>query len=179
MQAQVFHGRPADSQGRTEQEMRTYDFLDKLGIEYLRSDHIAAPTMEVCSAIDRGLGLPLYKNLFLSNRQQTKFYLLMMPGTKNFKTSIVSSQLGVSRLSFGNEEYMKQFLDIRPGSVSVMGLMNDRENRVQLLIDEEVLSGEYVGCHPCKNTSSIKIKTSDLLEKFLPAVHHTPIVVKL
>lgn len=176
---QLYHGRPEDCTGREEREIRTYDMLDSLGIDYMRSDHPPASSMEVCKTIDRGLDTLICKNLFLMNRQKTQFYMLMMPGEKPFKTSVVSSQLGVSRLSFADEEHMLEFLDVQPGSVSVMSLMNDKEGRVRLLIEEDVLKGEYVGCHPCKNTSSIKLKTSDLLEKFLPAINHTPTIVKL
>ena len=176
---ELYQGRPADCAGREEREIRTYDLLDSLGIAYIRTDHEPATTMEVCNVIDGVLDVLICKNLFLCNRQQTDFYLLMMPGDKPFKTKDLSAQLGVSRLSFANEEFMEELLDLHPGSVSVMGLMNDRDNRVRLLIDEEVLQGEYVGCHPCRNTSSIKLKTADLMEKFLPAVHHTATVVRL
>lgn len=172
-------GRPASDAGRMEKEIRVYDLLDSLQIDYQRVDHEAAMNMEVCEAIDVALQATICKNLFLCNRQETDFYLLMMPGTKKFKTKDLSKQLGVSRLSFASEEYMEQFLDITPGSVSVMGLMNDRDHRVQLVIDEDVLAGEYVGCHPCINTSSLKIKTQELVEKILPAMGHTPIVVHL
>ena len=176
---ELYNGRPENCEGRIPQEIRTYDLLDQLGIPFVRTDHDPATTMEVCNVIDAVLDVLICKNLFLCNRQQTNFYLLMMPGDKPFKTKDLSSQLGVARLSFASEEYMTQFLDLHPGSVSVMGLMNDHENRVQLLIDEDVLKGAYLGCHPCQNTSSIKLRTSDLLEKFLPAVHHQPIIVKL
>lgn len=176
---ELHHGRPADCTGREEREIRTYDLLDQLGIDYIRTDHDPATTMEVCHVIDGVLDVLICKNLFLCNRQQTNFYLLMMPGDKPFKTKDLSAQLGVSRLSFASEEHMQELLDVLPGSVSVMGLMNDPDNRVRLVIDREVLEEEYVGCHPCKNTSSIKLRTSDLLEKFLPAVHHTPTVVTL
>lgn len=176
---QLHQGRPADCSGRHEREIRTYDLLDSLGIPYVRTDHEPATTMEVCNVIDAVLDVLICKNLFLCNRQKTDFYLLMMPGDKPFKTKDLSGQLGVARLSFADESFMEELLDLHPGSVSVMGLMNDRENRVRLLIDEDVLQGEYVGCHPCENTSSIKLKTSDLLEKFLPAVHHSPTVVRL
>ena len=172
-------GRPADLNGRQEKEARVYDLLDALGIRYKRVDHPAAQTMEACEEIEKTLGVEICKNLFLRNRQKTEFYLLMMPGEKPFKTKDLSRQLGVARLSFGKPEYMEQFLDITPGSVSVMGLMNDKEQRVQLLIDEKVIQNEYVGCHPCINTVSMKLKTSDLLEKFLPAVGHKPIMVRL
>ena len=106
-------------------------------------------------------------------------YLLMMPGEKKFKTKELSSQIGSARLSFAGPEFMEEFLDITPGSVSVMGLMNDHGGRVRLLIDQDVLKDEYVGCHPCINTSSLKIKTCDMLEKFLPYVQHDYTVVVL
>lgn len=176
---EIYIGRPENTVGRDEQEIRVYDFLDKLDIKYIRTDHDPATTMEICQIIDGVLDVLICKNLFLCNRQQTTFYLLMMPGDKPFKTKDLSHQLGVARLSFANEEFMQKFLDLTPGSVSVMGLMNDKNNDVQLLIDKDVLTGEYVGCHPCRNTSSIKLLTRDLTEKFLPSVRHDPIIVEL
>jgi len=158
---------------RQERELRTYTLLDEIKIPYTRIDHAPAMTMEACEDVDKALGTQMCKNLFLCNRQQTDFYLLLMPGAKKFRTKTLSAQLGCSRLSFADESHMAELLDIHPGSVSVLGLMNDRENRVQLLIDEDLLRDEYIGCHPCVNTSSLKIKLSDVLEKFLPAVHHS------
>lgn len=173
------NGRPKDVSGRLEKEIRTYDFLDELGIEYKRIDHEEASTMEVCAKIDEALKATICKNLFLCNRQETDFYLLMMPGDKKFKTKDLSKELEVARLSFANEEYMEKFLDITPGSVSVMGLMNDKEKRVRLVIDEDVLKGEEIGCHPCINTSSIKFSTKDLVDKIIPALNHEMTVVTL
>lgn len=172
-------GRPKYTAGRLEKEIRTYDLLDKLGVAYERVDHEAAMTMEVCQEIDKVLQATICKNLFLCNRQENKFYLLMIPDTKVFHTKDLSAQINSSRLSFAKSEYMEKFLDITPGSVSVLGLMNDTENHVQLLIDEDVLKGEFIGCHPCINTSSIRFHTSDLVEKVLPAVNHEFIKVKL
>lgn len=172
-------GRPQELVGRKEREIRVYDLLDELGIEYERVDHEAAMTMEACLTVDEALQVNMCKNLFLCNRQKTNFYLLMMPGDKVFKTKELSAQIGSARLSFATEEYMLEFLDIHPGAVSVMGLMNDKENKVQLLIDEDVLAEEYVGCHPCVNTASLKIKTKDVVETYLPAVHHEMRIVKL
>ena len=173
------NGRPKAVSGRLEKEIRTYDFLDELGIEYKRIDHEEASTMEVCAKIDEALKATICKNLFLCNRQETDFYLLMMPGDKKFKTKDLSKELEVARLSFANEEYMEKFLDITPGSVSVMGLMNDKEKRVRLVIDEDVLKGEEIGCHPCINTSSIKFSTKDLVDKIIPALNHEMTVVTL
>ncbi len=172
-------GRPADTAGRLEKEIRTYDLLDRLGVEYERIDHEPAMTMEDCKEVDQLLEAVICKNLFLCNRQKTAFYLLMIPDTKVFHTKDLSAQIGSARLSFAKPEYMEEFLDITPGSVSVMGLMNDKEHRVQLLIDEDVLNGEYIGCHPCINTSSIRFKVKDLVEKVIPAMGHDFVKVKL
>ena len=172
-------GRPADTTGRLDKEIRTYDLLDGLGVGYDRVDHAPAMTMEDCKEVDEILESMVCKNLFLCNRQETAFYLLMIPDTKVFHTKDLSAQIGSARLSFAKPEYMEKFLDITPGSVSVMGLMNDTEHRVKLLIDEDVLASEYVGCHPCINTSSIRFRTSDLVEKILPAMEHDFIKVKL
>lgn len=172
-------GRPADTAGRLDKEIRTYDLLDRLGVEYERIDHEPAMTMEDCKEVDQLLEAVICKNLFLCNRQKTAFYLLMIPDTKVFHTKDLSAQIGSARLSFAKSEYMEEFLDITPGSVSVMGLMNDKEHRVQLLIDEDVLDGEYIGCHPCINTSSIRFKVKDLIEKVIPAMGHDFVKVKL
>lgn len=177
---ELHHGRPESMEGRQEREIRVYDFLDSLGIEYWQTDHDKlAYTMEDCLDVDAILEATICKNLFLCNRQKTKFYLLMMPGDKPFKTKELSHQIGSARLSFADEDKMVSLLDIHPGAVSVMGLMNDKDNAVQLLIDEDILDGEFLGCHPCVNTSSLKIRTSDILEKFLPAVGHDYIKVHL
>ncbi len=165
--------------GRLEREVKVYDLLDSLGIKYFRTDHEHADTMEACHEIDAVLETLVCKNLFLCNRQQTQFYLLMMPGDKPFKTKDLSKQIDSARLSFASPEYMEKFLHISPGSVSIMGLMNDTENRVQLLVDKPVIESEDLGCHPCVNTSSLKMRTKDVFEKFLPAVHHGAIVVDL
>ena len=175
----LYKGRPENEEGRLAKEIRSYDLLDSLGVEYERIDHEPAMTMEVCEAIDKALGATICKNLFLCNRQQTDFYLLMMPGDKPFKTKDLSAQIGSSRLSFATPEHMEKYLDITPGSVSVLGLINDKENGVKLLIDEDVLKGEYIGCHPCINTSSLRIKTEDVMNKVIPAMDHSPLMVKL
>ena len=165
-------GRPANCAGRLEKEIRCYDLLDGLGVDYWRVDHYAANTIEVCVAIDEVLGATICKNLFLCNRQKTAFYLLMIPGNKVFKTKDLSHQIGSSRLSFAGAEDMEKYLDITPGSVSVLGLMNDKDKQVQLLVDEEILGDEWLGCHPCINTSSLRIKTADVFGPVLKAMGH-------
>ena len=172
-------GRPADISDRLEKEIAVYLFLEKHGVDFLRVDHQPAMTMEICAEIDKVLGAAICKNLFLCNRQQTDFYLLMMPDDKPFKTKNLSQQIGSARLSFAGAEHMEALLNITPGSVSVMGLMNDTENRVTLLIDEDVLKDDFFGCHPCINTSSLKIKTDDLLNKNIPALGNKFSTVRL
>ena len=175
----VYNGMPDDISGRAEKEIRAYKVLLELGIEFQRVDHSPAMTMEACADIDKALGTAMCKNLFLCNRQMTQFYLLLMPGDKPFKTKDLSYQIGTSRLSFATEEHMADLLDLTPGSATILGLMNDKENSVTLLIDEAVLNEEYICCHPCVNTSSVKIKTSDVLEKLIPVLGNTFITVAL
>lgn len=193
----IYKGRPEDTTGREEREVRVYDLLDSIGVDYDRLDHAPAMNMEVCDAINAAFGRMtleefnaedcsdrtkhaiICKNLFLCNRQKTKFYLLMTPGDKKFLTKKLSAQINSARLSFAGEEEMLKYLDITPGSVSVLGLMNDHSHAVQLLIDSDVLKSEYVGCHPCINTSSLRMRTKDLMEKVIPALRHEPVIVKL
>ena len=180
MERKLENGRPADTTGRTEKEIRTYDLLDRLGIPYERVDHEAAETMEACKAIDEILEpAVICKNLFLCNSKKTNFYLLMIKEDKKFKTKEISHQINSPRLSFAPSEFMEEYLDISPGSVSVLGLMNDTANKVKLLVDEDVLNGEYLGCHPCINTSSLRIRIKDVFETFLNEVEHDYTVVTL
>ena len=173
----LFTGRPADT--RTPREERCYDLLDSLGVEYYRVDHEHADTIQDCELVENLLGAKICKNLFLTNRQQTDFYLLIMPGEKPFKTKLLSKQINTARLSFGTPEQMERYLDTLPGSASVLGLMNDPDNRVRLLVDRDLLNEETFGCHPCQNTSSLRFRTAELFERILPAMHHEPTFVEL
>ena len=175
----LYSGRPDNTDQRLEKEVRCYDLLDSLGIEYTRVDHPAADNMAVCEEIDRTLEASICKNLFLCNRQKTDFYLLMMPGDKPFKTKYLSKQIGSSRLSFATGEDMEALLSITPGSVSVLGLMNDTDKKVRLLVDKDILDAEFVGCHPCINTSSLKLRTADVFGPLLKAMGHMMTTVEL
>ena len=162
----------APTQG-PEKVLESFALLNQLHIPYSRVEHEPAETMEACAAISDALGIRICKNLFLCNRQKTDFYLLTMAEDKPFHTKDLSAQIGSSRLSFAPPEAMERLLDITPGSVRVLGLMNDLENQVQLLIDEDVLRAPVFGCHPCINTSSLRLATADLTARILPAMHHT------
>lgn len=178
MKYKLEKGRPKNSSERLDKEIRTYDLLDSLGIAYERIDHEATETMEACAEIDKELGdAVICKNIFLCNSKKDQFYLLMLEGSKKFKSSSISRQAGSTRLSFAPMEFMEEFLDITPGSVSVLGLMNDKMNKVQLLVDEDVLHGEMFGCHPCINTSSLRLRTADVFGPFLKAINHDYILV--
>lgn len=174
-------GRPDNLNDRLPKELRCYDFLDKLGVEYCHVDHrdMPADTMEACAAIDVALECKICKNLFLCNRQKTQFYLLMMPADKVFKTKDLSTQINSARLSFADAEQMEKFLDITPGAVSVLGLINDKGNSVTLIVDEDILNDKYIGCHPCVNTTSLRIKTTDVFDTLINAANHNKTVVRL
>ena len=175
----LYEGRPADTSGREDKEIRTYDLLDSLQVPFVRVDHDALPTIEACREVDQLLGTEICKNLFLTNRQQTAFYLLLMPGHKPFRTKDLSHQIGSARLSFASPEHMLELLDIAPGSVSVLGLMNDHDGRVRLLIDRDLLQDAYLCCHPCINTSTLKLRMADAIDVLIPALAHAPTYVDL
>ena len=160
-------------------EMAVFALLEELHIPYTRVEHESADTMEDCAAISDKLGVRICKNLFLCNRQKTDFYLLAMPEDKPFHTKDLSAQIGSSRLSFAPPEAMVELLGCTPGSASVLGLMNDKDHRVRLIMDRDTYTSAFFGCHPCKNDGSLKLRTSDLLTVFLPYTGHEVTVVDL
>lgn len=176
---EMHEGRPENTEGRCDAELCSYDLLDSLKIQYKRTDHPPADSLDVCARRAAVLGTRICKNLFLCNFQETAFYLLMMPADKQFKSSVIAGQLGVSRLHFAGEEHMVSLLGLHPGSVSIMGLMYDTRNRVQLLIDRDICGQEEFACHPCINTSSLKFNTSELFGKLIPALCHEPVFVTI
>ena len=153
--------------------------LEELGIPFDRVDHDPAEDMADCAVISQALGADICKNLLLTPRNRSAFYLLAMPGDKPFVTKELSKQIGSSRLSFATAEDLEQLLGVQPGSASVLGLLNDTEHRVTLVLDRAVAESRWFGCHPCRNTSSLRLRTEDVLEKFLPYTGHVPLVVEL
>lgn len=174
---EVHNGAPAES--RSDVENRVYAALAQLEIPFTRVDHEAAFTMEDCAAISAALEVHICKNLMLTPRNRSAFYLLCLPAEKPFSTKDFSKLIGSSRLSFATEEDLVALLGCHAGSASVLGLMNDTEHRVTLAIDRAVAEDEWFGCHPCKNTSSLRLKTRDVLEKFLRATGHEAVIVDL
>ena len=171
-----YAGRPEER--RSPQEEAIYDALEALSIPFYRVDHEHADTMEDCRLIESVLGGKICKNLFLCNRQGTEFYLLMMPGDKPFKTKYLSAQLGCARLSFADAEHMASYLETIPGSVSALELLFDRENRVKLVIDRDLLKEDTVSGHPGFSTSTLRLSREDLL-RYVEAAGHAPTYVDL
>ena len=144
--------------------------LDGLGLPYAGLTHDPADTIALCEEIEQRLGAPIVKNLFLCNQQKTAFYLLLMPGNKVFKTKYLSKQIGSARLSFADADSMRTLLGVQPGSVSVFGLLNDKERRVKLIVDEELTGMDEMGFHPCRNTATVKVRRKDLTDLYLPCL---------
>lgn len=177
MNIKVYSGRPEEARPLVEENV--YKLLLELDISYERADHEEAATMEHCIEIEKALDVGICKNLFLCTRNKSSFYLLIMPGDKPFKTKELSSQINSSRLSFGTAEDMIDMLGVTPGSVSVLALMNDKSGDIQLLVDKDLMKYEWFGCHPCRNTSTLKLKTSDVFDVILKKINHTPLLVEL
>jgi len=175
----VYDGRPVEAAGRLERELACYDLLDTLEISYQRVDHDPADTIPDCKEVEKYLGIRICKNLFLCNRQKTEFYLLLMDGDKPFHTKDLSKQIGSSRLSFAPPEAMADLLGVTPGSATILGLMNDREHRVKLVLDRSVTDLDRFGCHPCINTSSLALSIAEIRGKFLPHLGVEPLLVDL
>ena len=173
----VYSGRPDTLREPVEQ--RVYELLDTLHIPYQRVDHEPAYDMDACAGISEALGITICKNLLLTPRNRSAFYLLAMPADLPFRTADFSKKIGSSRLSFASPEDLQALLGVQPGSASVLGLMNDTEHRVTLALERRVAEAEWFGCHPCRNTSSLRLRTEDVLEKFLPHTGHVPLVVEL
>ncbi len=172
-----YRGKPKDLDKRQEKERKCYEFLEKIGIDYEVVDHEEASDMDKCLEIETVLGVKICKNIMLCNRQETRFFIFMMPGDKKYVTKDVSKKIGMSRLSFAKEEHLKDYLNVTPGSVSVLGLLNDIDNRVELVIDRDVIGQNHIRCHPCVNTSTLKIKTDDFLTRIIPALNKEALII--
>lgn len=175
----LYTGAPEDRGAREQVERECYELLEKLSIPFCRVDHDRADTIDDCRLVEDVIGVHICKNLFLQNRQGTQFFLLMMAGDKPFRTAEVSKLLGVSRLSFGSTEKMEELLHCTPGSVSILGLMHDKNRRITLLVDEDIWNSEYIRCHPLKNTSTLRIATEDVKAVLLPYLGHRATVLRI
>lgn len=163
----------------TEKEMLSYLFLEDNGVDYIRAEHDEAATIELCEQVEKVIDAKICKNLLLCNRQQTDFYMLLIPGDLPFKTKYLSAQINSSRLSFASGEQMEEMLNVTPGSLTVLSLMFDKEKRIRLLIEKSVFDEEFFACHPCVNTATVRFSVNDLKQKVLPALGREYTVVEL
>ncbi|MBQ8209657.1 MAG: prolyl-tRNA synthetase associated domain-containing protein [Clostridia bacterium] len=173
----LYDSRPNDKRSRIEEQV--YDTLEKLDIQFKRIDHSPAATINECAAIEKFLDVHICKNIFLTNNKKDVYCLLLLKGDKKYEAGIVSRQIGSSRLSFASDGELMRYLGTTPGSVSVLSLINDTENKVTVAVDSDLLKNEYIGCHPCKNTSTLKIKTGDITEKFITHINHQLIIINV
>lgn len=175
--SEVHQGAPDDQ--RQGLESQAYDTLKKLGIPFERVDNDAVEAMADCVEISERLGAEIRKTVLLCNRQKTEYHMLIMSADKPFVTKDYSEAVGCARMSFASGDAMVELLGQPPGTASVMGLLNDGDGRVKLLIEESVANEDWFACNPGVNTSHIRFRTKDLVEKLLPAIGHGVTIIKL
>ena len=163
---------PAEFVNDTQRQV--YAALERLEIPFGRIDNDPAVTMEDCIAIDQALGVPTMKTLLLCNRQQTVFYLYVMPGDKPFSTKDFGAALQISRVSFAPADKLHEFLGTEVGATTPLSLVADPENRVRLIIDKAAVTPDSIGCPDGTTTCYMRLRTADLLDKYIPETGHEP-----
>lgn len=159
-------------------ETKVYETLSKLSIPFELVDNDSVESMEECIEISEKLGAEIRKTIFLCNRKKTSFYMVILPANKSFNTKEHCKKMDVSRLSFASGDLMMQHLDVAPGTATIMSLINDPDEKVELFIDKEIANSEFFACNPGANTTHLKIKTKDLLNKLLPKIDHPATIIE-
>ncbi len=160
-------------------EENVYTKLNELNIQFDRVDNDTVEAMEECVEISNKLGAEIRKTIIVCNEKKTQFYLVVLPAEKRFDSKLFRDKMGCSRVSFAKAEDMQEILGVVPGSATIMSVINDKDNIVKVAIDKEVADSEFFACNTGENTRHIKIKTSDLLNVFLPNVNHEPTIIEL
>lgn len=160
-------------------EKRVYEKLNSLNISFDRVDNDKVEAMEECVEISNKLGAEIRKTIIVCNDKKTKFYLVVLPAEKRFDSKAFRDKMGCSRVSFARAEDMQEKLGVVPGNATIMSVINDKDGIVQVVIDKEVADNEFFACNTGENTRHIKIKTDDLLNKFLTDVEHEPTIIEL
>ena len=168
---------PTDERGAL--ETRVYQELERLGIKYERVDNDSVETMEECIEISNKLGAEIRKTIICCNRQKTDFYLVVLPANKRFDSKLFAAMMRTARVSFASAEDMEALIGLTPGEASVMGILNDTEGKIQVVIDKAVADAEWFACNPGANTTHIRFKTKQLLNTFLPAENHKAEIIML
>ena len=164
---------------RGEHETTVYKELDRLGIKYERVDNDTVETMEECVEISEKLGAEIRKTIVVCNRQKTDFYLVILPAGKRFDSKLFAAMMHTARVSFASPEDMQRVIGLTPGEASVMGILNDPEGKVKVVIDKAVADAEWFACNPGANTSHLRFKTKQLINNFLPAEGHKAEIIML
>ncbi len=154
------------------------NYLNSISVDYKIIEHSPAATIEECKKIEEILNDTICKNLLLRTTNGSAYYLLILRNDKQFITSRISKLLGSSRLSFASGEEMEILLNTLPGSLSILSLIFDKDKKMKLAIDKDVIENEFFCCHPCDNSATLKIKTTDILNVYLPSLGISPIIIE-
>ena len=164
---------------KNELQEKVYKTLGKLFIKFERVETDEAITMEDCIEIDKKLNMKMVKTLFVTNRQKTNFYLFITCGNKRFDSKRFSSELNISRVSFADSSLMEEILNTKVGATTIFSVLIDKENKINVIIDKDVLNEEYYGCSDGTTTGYMKVKTEDIINKLLPYSNHKEIVIEM
>jgi Ala-tRNA(Pro) deacylase len=164
---------------KSDLQKRVFGALNDLHIPFQRVDTDEAITMDDCVMIDQRLQMKMVKTLFLCNRQQTEFYLFITCGDKSFRSKDFSHALGISRVSFAPAEMLLTMLHTHVGAATVLSMLEDDDNRVKVVMDKDVTAEEWYGCSDGTTTGYMKLRTDDVMNVFLPFVHHQATVIEV
>ena len=164
---------------KTELHEMVYNTLEALEIPFERVDTDEAITMEDCVEIGKKLDTSIVKTLFLCNRQKTNFYLFVTTEDKPFVTKDFSRALEISRVSFASPEMLFDMLGTKVGSATALSCVFDKENKVKIILDKDAVSSEWYGCSDGTTTGYMKLKTEDLINKYLPFSNHIPTIIEI
>ena len=153
-------------------QQTVYETFARLGIPFGRVDTDPGLTMEDCQHIDRKIGVRIVKTIFLCNRQQTAFYLYVTTDDKPFVTREFCGALGIPRVSFASAEKLEELTGVKVGATTVLSAILPSAASVQLVMDRDVAESEWFACTDGTATCFVKIRTKDLLDKYLPASGH-------
>ena len=142
--------------------MAIYSLLDQLAIRYQRFDHPPVFTCEEASRLLPDLPAAKTKNLFLRDPKSERLFLVVSPEERRVDLKALAAMLGVKRLSFGSPERLDAVLGLTPGSVTLLAMVRDSEQALELLVDEAICQAEQVQCHPLDNTATLIIRLDDV-----------------
>jgi len=174
--SEIVNEKPKEFENETQRMI--YEALEELKIPFDRVENDFMISMEDCEAVNKKMNTRMAKNLFLCNRQKTEFYLFITKDNKHFNTKIFSKAMGISRVSFAPEETLTEYLGTKIGATTIFSLVYDKDCKVHLVIDKDVLEEKFHACNDGTNNAHIKITTKDLMEKYLKYTKHEPVIIE-